>query len=45
MPRPPLQRRVTTRGRHLRNVRVAALVIVAFSLYESPAPDGLRLRA
>ena len=37
-----LQERVTTLERHLRNMRMAVIVIVAFFLYEALMPDELR---
>ena len=42
MPEHELQERVTTLERHLRNMRMAVIVIVAFFLYESLMPDELR---
>ena len=42
MPDHELRERVTTLERHLRNMRMAVIVIVAFFLYESLMPDELR---
>ena len=42
MPEHALHERVTSLERHLRNMRMAVIVIVAFFLYESLMPEELR---
>lgn len=42
--KPDLERRLSTMERHVRNIRLAVIVIAAFFIYEALAPDGFRER-
>ena len=43
-PNDDLQARLTTLERHIRNMRLAIIVVVAFFIYESLAPSGFHDR-